>query len=56
MGFIAPLGRSWSFRYMFSGEVNMWRSIVIGRITRKAKNVSDVGDPQRLVPAGEVSA
>ena len=36
MGFIAPLGRSRSLRYMLSGEVNMWRSIVTGRITRKA--------------------
>ncbi len=35
-GFMAPLGRSRSRRYMFSGEVNMWRSIVTGRITRKA--------------------
>ena len=35
-GFIAPFGRSWSRRYMFSGDVNMWRSIVSGRITRKA--------------------
>ena len=38
IGFIAPLGRSRSFRYMFRGEVNMCRSIVTGRITRKAKN------------------
>ena len=35
MGFIAPLGRSRSRRYMFSGDVNMWRSIVTGRIARK---------------------
>ena len=34
IGFIAPLGRSRSRRYMFSGDVNMCRSIVIGRITR----------------------
>ena len=34
IGFIAPFGRSLSFRYMFSGDVNMWRSIVIGRIAR----------------------
>ena len=40
IGFIAPLGRSRSFKYMFSGEVNMCRSIVTGRITRKAKNES----------------
>ena len=37
MGFMAPLGRSRSFRYMFSGDVNMWRSIVTGRITRKSE-------------------
>jgi hypothetical protein len=36
MGFMAPLGRSLSLRYMFNGEVNMWRSIVVGKITRKA--------------------
>ena len=40
IGFMAPLGRSRSRRYMFSGEVNMWRSIVIGRITRKAKKAT----------------
>ena len=45
MGFIAPLGRSRSRRYMFSGDVNMWRSIVTGRITRKTKKRDDVGDP-----------
>ena len=37
MGFIAPLGRSRSRRYMFSGDVNMWRSIVTGRIARNTK-------------------
>ena len=31
IGFIAPLGRSRSRRYMFSGDVNMWRSIVTGQ-------------------------
>ena len=36
MGRMAPLGRSRWCRYMFSGDVNMWRSIVVGRITRKA--------------------
>ena len=56
MGFMAPLGRSRSFRYMFSGEVNMWRSIVTGRIATKAKNADHVGDPPDLVPAGEVAA
>src|SRR4051812_17365159 len=40
IGFMAPLGRSRSFRYMFSGEVNMWRSIVVDRIARKTKNVA----------------
>ena len=35
MGFMAPLGRSRSRRYMLSGDVNMWRSIVTGRIARK---------------------
>ena len=39
-GFIAPLGRSRSRRYMFSGEVNMWRSIVVGRITRNATKLT----------------
>ncbi len=36
IGRIAPLGRSRSRRYMFSGEVNMWRSMVIGRSARNA--------------------
>ena len=40
IGFMAPLGRSLSFRYMFSGDVNMWRSIVTGRITRKTTNAT----------------
>src|SRR3954452_1609143 len=40
MGFIAPLGRSLSFRYMFIGDVNMWRSFVVGRITRNARNAA----------------
>ena len=40
IGFMAPLGRSRSFRYMFSGDVNMCRSMVMGRITRNAKNAS----------------
>ena len=40
IGFIAPLGRSRSRRYMFSGDVNMWRSIVIGRMARKATNAT----------------
>src|SRR4051812_20124252 len=40
IGFIAPLGRSLSRRYMFMGEVNMWRSFVVGRITRNAMNAT----------------
>ena len=42
IGFIAPLGRSplRSRRYMFSGDVNMCRSIVSGRSTRKAMNAT----------------
>ena len=35
---IAPFGRGRSFRYMFIGLVIMWRSIVVGRITRNARN------------------
>ena len=38
MGFIAPFGRSRSRRYMFIGDVNMWRNFVIGRIARNARN------------------
>ena len=34
-GFMAPLGLSLWLRYMFSGEVNMWRSLVTGRMSRK---------------------
>src|SRR5204862_1469246 len=34
-GFIAPLGRSRSRRYMFSGDVTMWRALVMGPTTRK---------------------
>ena len=39
-GFMAPLGRSRSRRYMLSGDVNMWRSIVTGRITRNTRKVT----------------
>ena len=35
IGRIAPFGRSLSERYMLSGEVKMWRSIVIGSSARK---------------------
>ena len=38
IAFMAPFGRSLSFRYMLSGEVKMWRSIVIGRSTRNVMN------------------
>ena len=37
---IAPLGRSRSARYMFIGDVIMWRSFVVGRITRNATNAA----------------
>ena len=45
IAFIAPFGRSRSRRYMFSGDVNMWRSIVIGRIARNAMNAEHVQRP-----------
>src|SRR5262249_46507201 len=38
IGFIAPFGRGLSRRYMFIGDVNMWRNFVVGRITRNARN------------------
>ena len=37
---IAPLGRSRSRRYMFSGDVNMCRSIVIGNTKRNVRNAA----------------
>src|SRR5579864_162309 len=37
-GFMAPLGRSRSDRYMLIGDVNMWRSLVIGRMVTKRRN------------------
>ena len=40
IGRMAPLGRSRSRRYMFSGEVKMWRSIVTGRIATKRKKLA----------------
>ena len=40
IGFMAPLGRSRSRSHMFSGEVNMWRSIVTGRMARNTTNAS----------------
>ena len=36
-GFMAPLGRARSRRYMFIGDVNMWRSLVVGSSTRKVR-------------------
>src|SRR5437764_1260198 len=36
-GFMAPFGRGRSRRYMFIGDVNMWRSLVVGRRTRKVR-------------------
>src|SRR6266850_5961197 len=36
-GFMAPLGRGRWRRYMFMGEVNMWRSLVVGSSTRKVR-------------------
>ena len=47
IGFMAPLGRSRSRRYMFSGDVNMWRSMVVGsRMSRKHEEREDVQRPQ----------
>src|SRR3954470_9073843 len=40
MGFIAPLGRSLSFRYMFIGDVIMCRNFVVGRMIRNATNAA----------------
>ena len=40
IGFIAPLGRSRSLRYMLSGDVTMWRSFVVGTMTMNEKNDS----------------
>src|SRR5437868_8310392 len=37
-GFMAPLGRGRSRRYMFMGDVNMWRSLVVGSRIRNARN------------------
>ena len=43
MAFMAPFGRSLSFRYMFSGDVNMCRIIVIGRMMRRRQRNSARG-------------
>ena len=40
IGFIAPLGRPFAFRYMFIGDVIMCRNFVVGRITRNARNAT----------------
>ena len=53
MAFMAPFGRSLSDRYMLSGEVKMWRSMVIGRITRKAMKREHVQRSTGLVPASQ---
>ena len=54
IGFMAPLGRSLSDRYMLSGEVKMWRSMVTGRMTRNATKAEDVDDPEDLVASPRV--
>ena len=38
MGFMAPLGRSRSLRYMLAGEVTMWRNMVVGKMIKKRAN------------------
>ena len=40
IGRIAPLGRSRSLRYMFKGDVIMWRSLVVGRMITKSPNAT----------------
>src|SRR5713101_909059 len=40
IGFMAPLGRSRADRYMFNGEVNMCRSLVVGTRITKAKKAA----------------
>ena len=53
MGFIAPLGRSRSFRYMFIGDVNMWRSFVVGQDHEEREERDDVHRPQPAVRVAE---
>ena len=53
IGFIAPLGRSRSRRYMFIGDVNMWRSFVVGQDHEEREERDDVHAPQ---PAVRVAA
>ena len=45
MGFIAPLGRSLSFRYMFIGDVIMCRSFVVGQDHEEREERDDVHAP-----------
>ncbi len=40
IAFMAPLGRSRGARYMFTGDVKMWRSIVVGRRIRNAMKLA----------------
>ena len=40
IGRMAPFGRSLCLSHMFTGEVKMWRSIVIGRISKNSTKVS----------------
>ena len=47
IGFIAPLGRSRSRRYMFAGDVNMCRSIVTGSIEQEGEEASRRGRSTR---------
>src|SRR3546814_15438009 len=44
MGFMATLGRSRSFRYMFSGEVKKWPRIVTGENAMNRKKRRTGGD------------
>ncbi len=54
IGFIAPLGRSRSFRYMFIGDVNMWRNFVVGRIDEEREERDHVRTPQPAVQEHQV--
>jgi len=50
-GFMAPLGRSRSAKYRFSGEVTAWRNLVTGKAMRNATNVRACNThSQRCVP------
>ncbi|CAB4980380.1 unannotated protein [freshwater metagenome] len=40
IAFIAPFGRSRSFRYMLSGDVKMWRNMVTGKMIKKTMNAA----------------